>query len=369
LRWKLCSVLVGFPFVIFAVRHAVQRVWPSAPALAQHAAVVVFVALVCLVAWLLGKHRRHSAAVNAEQPRPSRFREAMWGPAKWILIVAIVIPCGFVPFGWLNRLIPIAALAGLVRLVLIIVLVMLIMSGRSIVAYLLAKPAWRADDYDGALRGIRRLRFGKPSNSLINMEGFTHSIANNPTEAERCFRKALAGASDIPRSDRAGLLGSLGDALKDQGRYEEARKCLECSIEMGDNTAGSARFDLAELLLRQGTEPLRALQLVDEAIRMAKGSASGKVRPSRLARRAWALALLGRRQEAEQAIEHALLVRREAGAPLFASTRLNVGMALVAMDRPEKAIEHFRAAYEADPKGKYGTRALEQIKKRSAGGQ
>jgi DnaJ-domain-containing protein 1 len=44
-------------------------------------------------------------------------------------------------------------------------------------------------------------------------------------------------------------------------------------------------------------------------------------------------------------------------------------MALLAMDQPEKAIEHFRAAYEADPKGKYGARALQQIKQQSPEGQ
>jgi tetratricopeptide (TPR) repeat protein len=161
----------------------------------------------------------------------------------------------------------------------------------------------------------------------MRMEGVTHALANRPAEAEQCFRKALAGSHASLLCDQVSLLDLLGDALKDQGRYEEAGKCLQASIDMGDNGLGSARFDLAELLLAQGTEPLRALELIDEGMRIAKGRAAAKVEPSRLATRAWALALLGRRQEAEQAIERAVRVRRETLAALFAVTHLNVGMA------------------------------------------
>jgi hypothetical protein len=52
---------------------------------------------------------------------------------------------------------------------------------------------------------------------------------------------------------------------------------------------------------------------------------------------------------------------------MFAATRLNAGMALLAMDEPEKAIEHFRAAYEADRGGKYGALALRQLELHSVG--
>jgi tetratricopeptide (TPR) repeat protein len=113
------------------------------------------------------------------------------------------------------------------------------------------------------------------------------------------------------------------------------------------------------LLLAQGTEPQQALELLDEAMRVAKGRAAAKVEPLRSANRARALALLGRRQEAEQAIDRAVRVRLPAA--MFANMRLNVGMALLAMDQPEKAIEHFRAAHEADRGGKSGALAWRQL--------
>jgi tetratricopeptide (TPR) repeat protein len=103
-------------------------------------------------------------------------------------------------------------------------------------------------------------------------------------------------------------------------------------------------------------------------MRVAKGPVAAKVEPSRSATRAWALALLGRRQEAEQAIERAVRVRLETQAASFATTHLKVGMALLAMDQPEKAVGHFRAAYDADPTGKYGARALQKMKQHSGSG-
>jgi hypothetical protein len=39
------------------------------------------------------------------------------------------------------------------------------------------------------------------------------------------------------------------------------------------------------------------------------------------------------------------------------------------MGQPQQAIEQFRAAYQADPKGKYGARAFEQIELHSGEGQ
>jgi tetratricopeptide (TPR) repeat protein len=284
-----------------------------------------------------------------------------------LLLVAILFLCGLVPLGWVGRVIPAAALAGFAKLAVVTLLFALAVSARRIVAVLVVPPAWRAGDYDRALRWIKRLGFGHPSCRLLRMEGITHALAGHPAEAERCYRQALARRYSNSRTERAGMLGCLAEALEDQGRIEESLKCRQASIDMGDNILGSARHGLAELLLKQGTEPQRALELTDEAMRVAKGSVAAKVAPSRSATRAWALALLGRRQEAEQAIVQAMHLRPETMAALFANTRLKVGMALAAMEQPENAIAQFRAAYEADPEGKYRARALEQIKRLGGG--
>jgi hypothetical protein len=368
-RWKLCAALAGFPSVAFAVKRSGWHVWPEAPGGTPSGAIALLLALAWLGLSLWNSYRRRSAPGSTELPTTSRFRTAIWRPAKWILFGAILLLCGLVPLGWVDRLIPVWPLAGLVKLVVVIVLFSLIASGREIVAVLVVPRAWRAGDYDRALRWIRRLGFGCPNAQLFRMEGITHGLGNRPAEAERCYREALARSQDSPRSERAGMLGCLAESLEDQGRIPESMRCRQAAIDIGDNILGSARHGLAELLLKQGTEPQRALELVDEAMRVARGPVAAQVEPLRWATRAWALAVLGRRQEAEQAIGRALRMRRETQAASFASTRIKVGKALLAMDQPEKALEHFRAAYEADPKGKNGARALEQIRLHSGEGR
>ena len=367
-RWKLCAVLVGVLFVAVGLEETVWRLWPTGPAWAVHGCLACFVGLAYLAIWLWGARRRRSAG----GPRRYRVEEALWEPAKWMLLVSLLLCCGLVPLGCVNRLIPVAALARRVRIGLLGVLAGMIIFGREMAAILVAGRASRAGDYDRALLWIGRLSFGRPSATLLGLEGDALSFAGRPAEAEPCYRQALAKSCvslASSRSVRAALLGSLGEVIADQGRYEEATKCLQASIEMRDTEEGNAWMVSAELLLNQGTEPEKALELADEAMRAAKGRVAAKVKPRHSATRAWALALLGRRQEAEQAIAQAMLLRRETHAGQFANTRLNVGMALVAMEQPEKAIEHFRAAYEADPKGKYGARALQQIRRHGASGQ
>ncbi len=46
-----------------------------------------------------------------------------------------------------------------------------------------------------------------------------------------------------------------------------------------------------------------------------------------------------------------------------------IGMTLLAMERTANAIQHFRTARDADPKGKYGDLAVQQLKQHSVWGQ
>jgi hypothetical protein len=103
--------------------------------------------------------------------------------------------------------------------------------------------------------------------------------------------------------------------------------------------------------------------------------------------RAWALALLGRQQEARQGIEKAVdsVTAALAGTPKYykttpldcpdhhtavrlgvSETRWTIGMALLAMQDTVEAGVHFRVASDTDPKGKYGKLALRRINSLSA---
>src|SRR5579863_3392436 len=75
------------------------------------------------------------------------------------------------------------------------------------------------------------------------------SGGRHPGLGRQCYRRALAGTTDAAL--RRHVLCSLGYTLTDLGRYDEAQRCLEHVIEMGDNNGG-ARLGISDLLLRQG---------------------------------------------------------------------------------------------------------------------
>src|ERR1700690_1098791 len=73
---------------------------------------------------------------------------------------------------------------------------------------------------------------------------------------------------------------------------------------------GSCITGMARLLLLEGTEPQKALEMADKAMELPPYALDGAAFPLNLATawalRAWALALLGRQPEARQDIERAV---------------------------------------------------------------
>ena len=270
------------------------------------------------------------------------------------------------PLRWVDWLIPNAAVAGLVKLVVIIVLITLIFSARDIVAQVRTRAAWRAGDYDLAIRQLHGMSFGRPTARMLELEGLTHSLAGQPAEAEQCLRRALAAASQSgPPSSRRRILGCLAEVVEDLGRLEESRRLRQSAIEMGD-PQGTARMGAAESLLAQGIEPQKALDLIEGAMRTTKGQVARKLAAGRWANKAWALAVLGRRKEADEAIQQSAGSAEPKLPAVAAYIHWTIGMALEAMERTTESREHFRIASEQDAKGKYGALALEQLNRANA---
>jgi tetratricopeptide (TPR) repeat protein len=213
-----------------------------------------------------------------------------------------------------------------------------------------------------------------------------------PSEAERFYRKALARGSKVPLAEQ--VAPGLGDALMDEGRYPESRESLDSALAMGDPT-GSCQSSIGQLLLLEGAEPQKALDLADKAIQIAAHDVEVRYRYDRRERgqnlggsgawalKAWALAQVGRRAEARQAIDAALKLvdAAQAGSPNYyktapaigpdlrtvlrmrvAETQWRTGMALPAIDERGYARTHFAAARDADPKGKYGILSQQRLK-------
>jgi len=236
-------------------------------------------------------------------------------------------------------------------------------------------------EYD---RGLRRLRFVEyllPTHSLITLRGDGFLAAGRPKEAEAAFRLVLAdsqGADSI--TTRAYALCHLADALMDQGRYEEARLSLEGAMKLR-TPVGVEYAGMADLLLLQGIEPQKALGFIDQAIAIRFGPSQGIDLQKALGRvsvqvpdgeiwasKAWSLALLGRCNEAEEAARHALRAADPGFVHALAGTHWRLGMASLAMERHEEAMDRFRRVRDIDPHGKYATLAAEALAKHSAWG-
>jgi len=120
---------------------------------------------------------------------------------------------------------------------------------------------------------------------------------------------------------------------------------------------------LAEVRILEG-RPREALELIEQAIRSEEARSwivrkfeayeQGHLR----ANRAWAEAALGWRAKAEEALERALKAAGKNKLEL-AGGHYRAGMLWNILDRPAKAREHFRAASELDPDGRYGKKSRE----------
>ena len=234
-----------------------------------------------------------------------------------------------------------------------------------------------------------------PRVKMLRLKGMELARAGRPAEAERYFCNALARAK-VPPDDQVRLLVCLGDALMDQGRYAESQQCLTTAMELGDPT-GSCQSSTAQLLLLQGREAQKALEMAEKGLELSAAGSPGNyphdwserigklARSGFLAQKAWALASLGRSRDAHETVEEALQLLEEAqaggpeskAAPMFGpdllsvmrlgacETRWRAGMALLAMQETDKAEAQFGMAYDTDPKSKYGLLARQQLKQLS----
>ena len=230
-------------------------------------------------------------------------------------------------------------------------------------------------------------RVRHPTGNLgLRSKGLELLISGRPEEAEGYFRKALAQATP---GERVRALVCLGDALSDQGRYAESKDCLEEALKLGDPT-GSGQGSMADLLLSTRSDPERAAAMAEEAMRLSTqkpgpdlyfgGDVGNDLKRAKYwARSAGALLLMGRKSEAQQAVDRAVNLATAAraaasqprpatpvlsrlvlgdriarGRALYLSaTHFQVGRALLAMGDSARAADHFRIAQSTDIRGKY----------------
>ena len=340
LWWKLPLFLAGFPELVEGskwLRLYFEGVLPDAPAwaswtmaVAPIAAVLAFLAVRWLREW--------------SRPMPALATET--------LIIRLVLYMAVSSF-FLSKLhLGGAAWNG----VAIAVAVLMLM--RNHIAQRLTNPLVQSGDYERALVRLRWLSFPRPTAWMVFQKATILSAMARHAEAELSYRQALAASANATPAFRNQLLMCLGYTLTDLGRYEQAQRCLETVIDLGD-PYGGARLGIADLLLQQGKEPGKALSLVEESMRICS---AGWYKAERMGNKAWALALIGEHDEMAAPVTAAL----QGGEGLqhvgaVASIRWRVGKALAAAERVSEAIEQFRAAFHIDPHGHHGLLAQTEL--------
>jgi tetratricopeptide (TPR) repeat protein len=344
-----------------AVPRLPMRFWPSAPHWIAAPIALALLIMLGAVAWLPISHLL----------RDLSFKQRVYAIATLTLLAPGVV---------------------LLVVVLLSVFALLFAAagvGRDLLAPFLIWGPMARGDYERALRRLRRLSRRKAETStLLGLRGGVLLMAGRPTEAEGCYRECALRDHGKSRPVQALELSNLGTALIDQGRYEEARLCIGKAILLDVGTA-SPYQNMAQLYLVQGIEPEKALRFTDMAIEAPAPAPPKPLRPlsagessayfkrslplvqaqdtrrysggELFADKAWALALLGRHSEAEEAAQRALQESDPRFLPVHAGIEWRLGMALLSMGRPSQATDRFRHAREIDPSGKYGSLAARAL--------
>ena len=221
----------------------------------------------------------------------------------------------------------------------------------------LMNQALRRADYDGALKVIRGFHFYNPSGSEgLRMSGHILLLAGRYREAEDVLRRSFTSSHAAATYGMA--LEYLGDTLMEEGRYDEAQRSFEAALHTFTWLRRPYR-GMAEMLLRRGQDPQKALQYVESIVDFAGLSQlqiknNGRPQDDYWSLKAWALACAGRSSEVAGAIENALKATSPKCLPDLAATHYRAGMAMQALGNVSEAKEHFRRAVEYDPQGRRG---------------
>ncbi len=228
--------------------------------------------------------------------------------------------------------------------------------------------AIRRGDYDGAIKVIRRFYFYNPEGGkALWQQGHILLLAGRFREAEQVLRRAVAGLRS--RSAQAHALESLGDALQEQGRHDEALRSYEAALHAAPGSRRPYR-GMAELMLRQGRDRARALEYVENIVGPSGPSrnrltSNGQSHDDYWALKAWALAELGRGAEVAPAVAEAIRVTNAKSHTDVAATYRRLGMAMKALDRQGEAEAYLKKARDADPQGRWAALAAAALAERT----
>ncbi|MCP4541549.1 MAG: hypothetical protein GY832_30835, partial [Chloroflexi bacterium] len=359
----LLSLTVGIPIGIY-------RIWKDIPEwLLLCVSIFLYRALPSAGKWLLARLRGQSTP-----GQPSHWKK-LFGNIISILFAVCMTGAMIWVWGWLMATGKPFYLAFLV-IVPVTALAFVFISWPKF----WVDAAVKRGDYDAALRRFQSVEKVWPSYASPQNFALILMLAGRHAEAEARLR---AGAPIISQqqqevdSIQGFTLTLLSYALLEQGKYREAMLIFEETVRKSIELP-SARFlgnpttynGLAEVYLRQGIEPRRALELLDRAIAMrgnvsSNNRLSGSIYSSEiLANRAWALALQHHCDESKEALAQAFQKASRKHKIEMSSLHYRAGHVMQLCGYKTEAIEHWTCARQLDPQGHYGRLAAQAMRDR-----
>jgi Flp pilus assembly protein TadD len=367
----LLLYVLGVILAIPVVGAVFDRLLPGVPGLVIS---VLIIGLLCLgafglVGWAMGRPRSMPGAV-AESPakptaqewtRPERTRqvaEALYYILLLVPLIGVILLIFRVPAPGL--LMPVLAMGACT------VVFMAINAIYVIAPFLWIAGAVKRGEYENAVERVRLVeKLSIRAGSYLNLHGVILLWAGRYDEARKTFEESIGEQRKEVTGAGSAVLENIGCTLAWQGHYEEAIKMFEGSIAISQEQA-MVYSDLAEALLHQGRDLPRALELTERAWTNQQASLEARWLSSYqgsqiLANRAWALAQLGRYQEAEETLARAFAVADKNFKPVFAGIHLRAGYVMLARGEHAKANEYFAQGQRLDPQGHYGRLCAKEL--------
>ena len=231
-------------------------------------------------------------------------------------------------------------------------------------------------------REIKQCRYGKALELLDGPLGWPSTgpckllraealfLSGRGREAEPVLREVVE--TQRGTADKTFAFEQLGPVLLAQSRFQDARRAFEAAARLMPANSAAAS-GLAEVRLREGTDPAQALADAERALELHRNSPLAR-KTSRESvatirgNQAWALGLLGRGADAQQAIEAGPREMDLKYTPEVAGFYWRAGMAMAALGNSTAAAGHFRRAAELDPQGYYGGLATGHLREHSVWG-
>ena len=348
--WRAGLILGGTIVASMVAYSVVRRWWPKEPAWM----IVVFaVAIHLTVTFFQSLAKRKPLPSDPIGPGgPSRYDWAKtWKALGAGLVLLLLFSGPHLPGYWF------------------LAVIVLPLAYQFLGVHLMIRALHRTD-YDGALRTVRLFHLFNPRSGVaLRKCGIILLLAGRYREAEDALRGSLAGLRTGP--DQAVALDYLGEVLMELRRNDDAQRSFEASLHAAPGFRRPYR-GMAEIVLRRGREPQKALEYVEQ-IRggtgiSLTGRANRKTEDDYWALKAWALAELGRSGEVAPAIEAAFRATNKKSRTEMAATSYRAGMAMQAIGNQSAANDYFKRAQELDPHGRRGTLAQAALRPHSVWG-